>query len=163
MIIIEKQLNKAFDTLPQIQGFQPVYKWGNKNHLIRQLKLFSKNKEYPYPLIYQTSNSDSDSGQKNYTETDLILVLATRVIERERLNENRWATSYENILWPLAQNIETLFKKSQMFVWDNEFRKTTYPNYGDGEENFTTDIWDALELRFNGLKITTNCLGNFKY
>lgn len=163
MIVVEKQLTKAFDNLPNIEGFKPVYKWGNKDHLIKQLKLFGEEAKSPYPLIYQTSNSDSDSGQKNYTETDLVLILATRVLQTELLNENRWAMSYEKILWPLANNIETIFKKSQMFVWDNSFTKTTYPNYGNGEENFTADIWDAMELKFNGLKITTNCLGNFKY
>ena len=181
MIIVEEQLSKAFLTLPALGGypetedsepisaFKPVYKWGNDYHLIRQLNLFSKEGILPYPLIYQVSNSDNDENSKNYTTTDLVLILATRNKQVDLLNENRWAMSYQNILWPLAKHIETLFSKSQMFVWDGEFKKTTYPNYGGennnekNKENFTIDIWDALKLEFRGLKITNNCLGNFKY
>ena len=183
MIIVEEQLTKAFGTLPTLGGypeieepptpavdaFSPVYKWGNEAHLTKQIKLFNEQGSSPYPLIYQLSNTDSDDVTKNYTTTDLVLILATRVIATDLLNENRWAMSYQNVLWPLAKNIETLFKKSQMFVWDGEFKKTTYPNYGgennneSDKKNFTIDIWDALKLEFKGLKITNNCLGNFKY
>lgn len=181
MIIVENQLTKAFGTLPTLGGypetetseaidaFQPVYKWGNEAHLIKQIILYDKNLAVPYPLIYQISNSDDDEVSKSYTTTDLVLILATRNKSVEQLNEERWALSYQNILWPLAQNIQTLFKKSQMFVWDGTCKKTTYPNYGGqnntekGKENFTIDIWDALKLEFRGLKITNNCLGNFKY
>jgi len=181
MIIVEEQLSKAFATLPELGGypetetepaidpFKPVYKWGNEFHLAKQLLLFSSQNSSPYPLIYQTSNSDNDENNKNYTTTDLVLILATRVTAVDLLNENRWAMSYQNVLWPLAKNIETLFTKSQMFVWDGEFRKTTYPNYGGenniekDKKNHTIDIWDALKLEFRGLKITNNCLGSFKY
>lgn len=181
MIIVEEQLMKAFNTLPELGGypetettlavapFKPVFKWGNEAHLIKQLELFAKSNTSPYPLIYKLSNTDDDNANKNYVETDLVLILATRNMETELLNENRWAMSYEEILWPLAKNIETLFKKSQMFVWDGEFKKTTYPNYGGenntekDKKNHTIDIWDALKLEFRGLKIRNTCVGEFKY
>lgn len=181
MIIVEEQLSKAFGTLPELGGypetqtdpavdpFKPVYKWGNEAHLIKQIKLFNEQGSSPYPLIYQLSNTDSDDTSKNYATTDLVLILATRVTATDLLNENRWAMSYQNILWPLAKNIETLFTKSQMFVWDGEFKKTTYPNYGGesntekDKKNFTIDIWDALKLEFKGLKIKNTCVGKFKY
>lgn len=181
MIIVEEQLSKAFSTLPPLGGypateeteaiepFNPVYKWGNEAHLIRQIILYNKNRSVPYPLIYQISNSDNDENNKNYTTTDLVLILATRNTETDELNEERWALNFQNILFPLAKNIETLFTKSPMFVWDGEFKKTTYPNYGGenntekNKKNHTIDIWDALKLEFRGLKIKNTCVGTIKY
>jgi hypothetical protein len=142
MIVVEKFLNDVFDTLPLIDGYKTIYKWGNKYHLLKQLDLFSKENTTIYPLIYQTSNN-SEQG-RDECETKLTLVLACQNTNVDLTNEQRWAMSYENVLYPLVENIENVFKKSGQITWDNKYSITEFPNYGSGEDNFTADKWDAI-------------------
>lgn len=158
MIIVEKRLNDAFSQLPPIGGFKPVYKWGNEMHLLKQLKAYSDANESPYPLIYQTSiNSDYYGAFSQECETRLRLIISTRNTQTELLNENRWAMSYETVLFPMVQNIVKLFKQAQIFVWNSEYSISEYPNYGNGTENFTADIWDSIVFETT-IRITSNCI-----
>lgn len=160
MISVEKRLNTGFDTLPEIGGFKPTYKWGNEFHLLKQLELNS----YPYPLIYQTSNRSTQNSKARTVTTDLTLVLAVRETKTELLNENRWAMSYGQVLYPLATYIETLFTKGGIFLWDGEYTLEEFPNYGSGTENFTIDKWDALRFETTiTIYDNTHCLKKFKY
>ena len=61
--------------------------------------------------------------------------------------------SYENVLYPLVENIENILKRSGQVVWNGNYRKSDFPNYGSGEENFTIDKWDAILLETT-IKIT---------
>lgn len=144
MVIIEEVNSEVFKQLPLMESFKPVYKWGNEPHLIKQLKLFEKDGKSPYPLIYQTSNKSNQNKTTKIAETDLVLILACRNLETDLLNENRWAMSYKNILYPLVDNITTAFNKAGVYVWDGSFSVEEFPNYGNGKENKTVDIWDAL-------------------
>lgn len=154
MIIVENRLIEAFDMLPEIGGIKPTYRWGNEEHLLKLLELFSKSNATPYPLIYQVTNEDEPNNVN--TEVDLKLILAVRNIDTALLNENRWAMTYKDVLFPLAQNIITVFNKSGIFLWNGQYKLYKFPNYGNGKENFTTDIWDALRIDTN-IKITTYC------
>ncbi len=162
MIVVQNRLVESFDILPEVAGVKPVYRWGNEHHLIKLLQLFEKEAQSPYPLIYQISNMSSQNEQRNEVTVDLSLVLAVRNKETQLLNENRWAMTYKDVLFPLAKNIETLFKKSQVFRWDGEYKLYEFPNYGSGKENFTVDIWDALRFDTR-IIITNNCLFNIQF
>lgn len=151
MIVVEKFLNDLFVNLPLIDGFTTVYKWGNKQHLLKQLKLYSKEAKTIYPLIYQTSNSSVQG--KGECETKLTLVLACQNLNVDLTNEQRWAMSYERVLYPLVENIENIFRSSGSVTWTNSYTITEFPNYGNGEENFTIDKWDAILLETT-IKIT---------
>jgi hypothetical protein len=144
MVIIEEINSEAFNQLPTMNGFKPVYKWGNELHLIKQLQLFEKDGKSPYPLIYQTSNRSEQNATTEIAETNLVLILACRNLETDLLNENRWEMTYKNILYPLVSNITTVFNKSGVYIWDGSFSVEEFPNYGNGKENKTVDIWDAL-------------------
>jgi len=144
MVVVEKKNSLVFGQLPLMDGFKPIYKWGNEKHLIKQLKEFDKEKKSIYPLIYQTSNQSDQDNIRSTCVTDLTFILACRNLETDLLNEQRWAMSYENILYPLVQNIETCFNKAGVYMWDGKYSIQEFPNYGNGEENKTTDIWDAL-------------------
>jgi len=163
MIIVEQRLSDVFDQLPAIDGFKPVYKWGNEYHLLAQLKAFADSKKTPYPLIYQTSNQSHqfEQGGEECT-TRLRLVLACQNTMTELLNENRWAMSYRNILFPLAQNIIKAFNRAGIFYWEKEYDLTEFPNYGAGEENHTSDIWDALVFEAD-LRIDANCIQTINF
>lgn len=169
MIVVEERLLQAFNTIPNVGasyelplGYKPVYKWGNESHLIKQLKL----KKDIYPLIYQTSSTETQYANGKTVEIPLVLILACPNDRVDQVNEERWANSYANILHPLLQNIETLFKRGSIFVWDGEYTITRFPNYGNANStaNSTIDIWDALRFETT-IKIYNNsvCLKPIKY
>lgn len=170
MIVVQERLLQAFNMLPSLgayegvpEGFKPVYKWGNEDHLIRQV---IASKGDMYPLIYQTSNVTRQFANGKYVEADIVLILAVPNKAQEELNEVRWANSFANILTPLASNIETLFKRGNIFVWNGEYTISEFPNYGNANStaNSTIDIWDALRFETT-IKIYNNsvCLKPIKY
>jgi hypothetical protein len=166
MINIHQRLIDAFATLPAIvQGteeFKPNYQWGDHHHLNLLIKKFNNDNKTPYPLIYNVSNYSDQSSNKNNANCRLSLVLATRNTRTDYDNSERWASSYKNILFPLAMNIEQCFRRSQIFVWDGDFRLFEFPNYGEDGENVTTDIWDALRFDTD-ITINDFCLNKFTY
>jgi hypothetical protein len=163
MINVHQRLVDAFDSLPLVQGFKPHYDWGDGHHLNQLIKLENNDNSTPYPLIYNVSPYSTQDSKKRIATYRVSLVIATQNKATDLLNSQRWATSYKNILFPLAGYIEQTFKKNQIFVWGGEFRLYEFPNYGQNGENETTDIWDAL--RFD-TDITINdfpCINNFTY
>lgn len=141
-------LTEAFKELPNVANNKGVtYKWGDELHLNKLIKLYQNDRKNPYPLIYNVSNKYSIEGRREYINYNpLSLVIATRNANTDWHNGNRWATSYKEVLFPVVDLIVQLFKKGQIFQWDGEFTLYEFPNYGNGKENETTDIWDALRL-----------------
>lgn len=159
MIIVEERLDEVFTQLPEIDGFKPVYDWGDKFNLIKTLTLYSNNSESPYPLIYQTSKGSTQNLNTQMATTDLVLVLACRNTDVSLVNRNRWAMSYKNVLYPLYDNIVECLRQAGIFLYDQNIRVDEYPNYSENEnENKTIDIWDALEVRVSNLVISKNCI-----
>jgi len=148
MINVHKRLITAFDTLPLTEdGFKPNYDFGNEVHLNLLIKLHGNNPQKPmYPLIYNVNNGSDLNSRAKIGEFNLSLVLATRNTNTDFTNSQRWATSYKNVLFPLAENIETLFKKGSIFIWSGDYTLTEFPNYGNNAESFATDIVDALRF-----------------
>lgn len=157
MIVVEERLAKVFEQLPEIGGFKPQYESGNDNHLNKYLTLMAKDSKSPYPLIYQTSNTDEQDDRGNKTQANLVLILATRNIETELLNSNRYQMSFKNVLNPLAENIIKAFNRAGIFDWDGKYRIEKFMNYGDGNQNKTVDIWDAIRLTTN-ITVKSNCI-----
>jgi hypothetical protein len=161
MIEPHRILNEVFAQLPTIQGLQANYKWGDSLHLNKILKLYGNEQRNPYPLIYNISNNyEVEKRTQHITYRPLSLVLATRNEHTDWTNGNRWATSYDNILFPLADYILQVFKKSQVFNWDSAYKVFEYPNYSNTDEkkeNATTDIWDALRIDVASISIFDRC------
>lgn len=167
-IIVENRLKEAFSLLPNLgmteaipEGFKPYYDWGNEHHLNKVYLL--KPKSELYPLIYQTSNRSATDSKLKQVTTNLSLVLAVKNTFTDKLNKERWAGStYNDILFPLVENIETLFTKGNIFLWEGNYTTTTVPNYGrDSQPNdpkaTPLDIWDAI-LFETEITITNDCL-----
>jgi hypothetical protein len=163
MVVVEERNSLVFDQLPLMDGFKPVYKWGNEQHLIKQLNLFAQDNKSPYPLIYQTSNQSNQDSVRDSATTDLTLIIACRNLETDLLNENRWAMSYKNILYPLVVNIEKAFNRAGIYNWDGLFTIQEFPNYGNGQENKTVDIWDALLFSTSITVSGKNCINTIKF
>lgn len=148
MINLHKRLIEAFDTLPLIDGLKPHYDFGNEKHLNQLLKLYANDPtKNIYPLIYNVNNSYDLNSKGKVGEFQLSLVIATRNTNTGFTNSQRWATSYDNVLFPLAEYIETLFKKGSIFIWSGDYTLYEFPNFGNAaDENFGTDIVDALRF-----------------
>jgi len=171
MINVHKRLIEAFDTLPDIgataepvfAGFKPRYEWGDDVHWNKLIKLFGNDPgKSVYPIIYNSSNTIEHDTKRVAATATLTLILATRNTSVDMTNSQRWATSYNNVLFPLARNIEQLFTKSQIFAWDGIFTTVEFPNYGQNGENKTTDIIDALRFDTT-ITINDKCLKTIKY
>lgn len=164
MVIVEERNNLVFEQLPEIDGFKPVFSWGNEKHLIKKIVSFDKESKSIYPLIYQTSNKSEQDSVKDICNTDLTLIIACRNLEVDLPNENRWAMSYEKILYPMVRNIEKSFNRAGIYIWNGVYSIQEFPNYGNGEENKTVDIWDALlfttKITINGSK---SCINTIKF
>lgn len=154
MIVVEERLIKTFDQLPEMDGFKPIYKWGNEDHLIQQMSLYSKENKSIYPLIYQTSKGSDQDDIAKECKTDLFFILACRNPDITLTNENRWAMSYGNILFPLVENMQKCFHRAGIFNWDGKLRIDEFPNYSEIKKGQKIiDIWDALTVK---LHVTIN-------
>jgi len=164
MINVHEQLLTAFNSLPLIEGFSPNYKWGNEEHLNVLMKLYYNNPDAnPYPIIYNVTNQYSHDAKRNNSTATLSLLLATRNVQKDLINNERWATSYRTVLFPLAQSIQTLFSRSEIFNWNSEYDLFEFPNYSQAaNENATIDIWDALRFDTQ-ITINNNCFKPVKY
>ena len=163
MLNVHKKLISVFDSLPLISGLKPHYDWGDSKHFNKLIKLYDNDlTKNIYPVIYNVSNEYSHNENSGEVESRLSLIIATRNTDQQLTNSQRWATSYNNILFPLCQNIITAFTKSAVFYWDQEYDVFEFPNYSEGEENGFTDIIDALRLD-TGITITDKCLNKIFY
>jgi len=162
MIVVEEKLTELFEQLPLIDGFMPVYKWGNEFHLQQQLAIYSKANTSPYPLIYQTSNLSRQKTFDNNCEAKLSLILACQNTEVSLTNEERWAMSYRKVLYPLLRNIEICLSSSGNIIWDGEYIMEEFPNYGNGKDEFTLDVWDALLIKLT-ITINDGCIQKIKF
>lgn len=162
MIVVEEKLTELFEQLPLIDGFKPIYKWGNEFHLQQQLKIYSEAKVSLYPLIYQTSNLSKQHTFAETCDATLKIVLACQNTEVNLTNEQRWEMSYKNILYPLLRNIETCFRSAGIIVWDGDYNMQEFPNYGNGKDEFTMDIWDAIAIEVK-IQIIQGCIPQIKF
>lgn len=168
MIVIEDRLRELFNRLPNIQDvsgneFKPVYHFGDGIELNQFLK---ENENTIYPLIYQTSmraniNKDRDEAVIRPLE----FFIATKA-KPEKNNTQRWNTTYQNILRPLFDNIQTIFeccgivRTEQSEVWQVE----NFPKYSQNQatrnENIEIDIIDAIKVSLN-CTIENTCITEY--
>ena len=156
MIVVEERLTDMFALLPLIDGFKPVYHFGDGKELN---KFIIESKHKVYPLIYQTSYEEIQDTKSDYVDVDLELVLAVQT-RTDLYNTERWATTYRNVLMPLLSNIDTIFKQSGIIRSDYKYRLRKRPNYSQTDskdKNATVDILDALVFNLN-VEITSDCI-----
>lgn len=156
MIVVEDRLNTVFSKLNKINGFQPIFKYGDIKELNTFLQSQSQATNRPYPLIWLVYPYVEEQ-KKNYVFIDkMSIVLATNTIP-ELLNDARLEITYKGILIPLLENIQRVFMKSNIvFVKDESYKVTKFPNYGENDQHLSTDIWDALKVTFD-IQISNNC------
>lgn len=139
MITVEKQVNDVLAQLPTVDGFQPVYAWGNEY----QLNAYLARNPNVYPLIYQTSKRESVFTSSLPMETDWSAVVAVVNKNKDLTNDERWEISYKNYLDPVTQYILTAFEYAGFIIVNNKVEIERYPN----EKLESMEVWDALTIR----------------
>lgn len=165
MIILENRLTEVFDQLPEIDGFKPVFDFGNQFHLDALLKRYSENNTCIYPLVYldiTEYEEDHEQFEQEMT-TDIKLIVACQNTDTTLLNKNRWAMSYDKVLFPMTENIKKAMLGANIFNWDGRFKIKKFPNYGNGDENKPIDIWDALTIRISNVIVTNDCVNEINF
>lgn len=156
MIIVEDRLNIVLDKLNTIGGVKPTFRYGDEKELLAFLRSKSGSKKTPYPLIW-LEYPYNEIHKKNYVTIDrMSLVIAVKTLP-ELLNDERLEKTYKKLLILIVDNIIDVFKKSNIvFVKDEVYEITKFPNYQDDGKHKSTDIWDAIKLTFE-LQISNNC------
>lgn len=160
---IEGKLSEIFVQLPEIDGFKPVYHFGDELEFNKFILL---NKGAIYPLIWQLIGKETDADFAQRISTDLKFFIAVRNTETDMFNTVRWETSYKNVLDPMYNNIKKAFKESGIIKSDWVFDKFKRPNYSQTEsknENKTIDIIDVIEVSLRDVEIKDSCVNTITF
>ena len=167
MIVTEHNIRSIIETIPEIQMNAnllkaPSFGWGDKSELARYL---TKKKEAAYPLIWLLPSSDEYSGNGQQVDKDCVFVIATRETRENMYNDERYINAFATILNPLTDYlIHGLDVSTISNLVNRDWSITKFPNYAEASENYTLDLWDAIQLtisvRFNK---TSNCLKAISY
>lgn len=161
MIVVEERMMDLFVQLPEIQGFKPIYHFGDSLELNAFIKGRNEQGDTSYPLIYQTSYRERQMPEQGLVEVIGLEMFIAVQTQTDLYNTQRWATSYRNILMPTFQNIHTAFRKSNIITSEYDYDVEKFPNYGNPDRNstehVTIDIIDALRFRVD-VTINNNCI-----
>ena len=167
MIVVEDRLKEIFGFLPQINGYDPVFGYGNKVQLSTFIKSANDRGSDVYPLIwllYPNKEDHKKRGREVECE-DLTLILAVNT-KASLSNKERIENVYKQYLIPLADNVRYVLESASIANLNPEFEIIKFPNYsGDlsnGEENYTVDRWDALKCVFS-ISINNKCLNDIRF
>jgi len=154
-IIVEDRLTEMFSMLPPMNGFEVVFGCGDN----KELQVFLKEKAAdsdPYPLIWLVYPYVENHLRTKVELNKLTFILAVET-NKSMLNKERIDETYKKILFPLLDNIKSLFTRANIMNVKDEYTIIKFPNYS-GDDNdtlssYTTANWDAL-------KVTIDCTIN---
>ncbi|WP_424493893.1 hypothetical protein [Salinimicrobium sp. GXAS 041] len=162
MIVVEERIYEILNQLPAVDGDKPVYAWGDLKHLNKWIKLKREAEDPTYPLIYQTSKKETQDIRKKLVTTPWEIVIATQNTNTSLTNDERWALSFRNVLNPIAERIAEGFDKSGIINWEGVVDLERFGNFGEGNEHFTVDIWDAITFKAT-ITINNKCLNKIQW
>lgn len=163
MIVVEERLKEILDQLPLVPLsttglFKPVFMWGSQRDLIATLKLYNSGQK-PYPLIWLiTPYKESHNEQRKVVNvSDMSLILAVPN-NSQMLPVQRLETSFKQVLIPLYNNVQDLFRKANTVSLDQLYGVEKHYNYGGADqETGITDIWDVLKVNVE-MEVNGRCL-----
>lgn len=163
MIVFEQRLGQLVELLPEVVGFTVKYGWGTQDELNKYLAL--PRNESPYPLIWLTIGKDSENLNEPKVTRNAKILIATVSLMQSEMNPFIYATDYQEILIPIANNlIKALQQSGASMITRNEIEREFMPNFSVRENNGQVDIWNVLvldaEINFNNI---TSCLNNINF
>jgi hypothetical protein len=163
MIVFEQRLGQLVELLPKAVGFTVKYVWGTQDELNKYLAL--PRNESPYPLIWLTIGSDRESLNEPRVTRNAKILIATVSMMQSEMNPFIYATDYESILVPIAENlIKALQQSGSSMITNNEIQREFLPNFSVTENKGQVDIWNVLaldaEITFNN---ATSCINTINF
>lgn len=178
MIVPEQRFDELFATLPPVtvngKDYNVLFDFGTETQLYKFLNM--KRKEVSvsggniYPIVWlETPLPWNGSDRKITCKPEFILATLTT---SEISNRERLKVSFEPVLFPLWENIQTALRKSGFSKIQGNSENRTEPhkrgrlyyNYGteDEQKHKATDIWDAMKIGVD-VEITDHCLRTINY
>ena len=163
MIVVEDKLKAILDQLPLVPLsttglFKPVFMWGSQRDLIATLKLY-KSSQKPYPLVWLiTPYKETHDRLKKRVDVENMSIILAVPNNSQMLPIQRLETSFKQVLIPLFENVQDLFRKASTVSSDQVYGIEKHYNYGgDDQKTGITDIWDVLKFDIN-MQINDRCL-----
>lgn len=168
MIVVENRLREIFNTLPQVNipdaNGNPVpysvsFDWGT----IEDLNLWLK-QNATYPLIWlETGFEETHNSSKEEVSVALSFKIATSGLKSSLLNQQRIASTFDLVLFPVLENVRKAFERANTVQLQNtDWKILKFYNWSTTEGMETTQVWDALRFDVE-LIINGDCLKNFNY
>ena len=160
MIVFEDKIQQLVDLIPQIDGFDTTFYWGNGAEDVNHYLTLD---ETPYPFIFLTSTEESYNLNAEQIEKDCVFILANPEINKGDTNNVRLANNYQNILNPLLNYfVDVLNNSSISQISPQSINTRKIPNYGQSNKNGQIVIWDVIQLKCKVL-LYDRCLKPFSF
>lgn len=159
-VVVEDKLMDLFGLIPERTYMQsglpyttpkPVYHFGDAKECNLFIVKMSGLGMGAFPIIFQTSNEETQNNLSNSVTTTIELVIATDT-SAQLSNDERWATTYRNILMPLVDDVFKAINESGIVRWNQEYTLIKFPNYSNTtakDQNAFVSIVDAVLFRAN--------------
>lgn len=166
MIVVEHRIRDIVGTMPIVRlndsvSNKPTFAWGNKFELGRYLKL----KKDSYPLIWLLPSLDNYSNRGQKVNKICEFIIATREVNDELFNDERFLRSFDVILNPTTDKLIQGLTKSGISSLSGGFEWGIFkhPNYQEADKHFTVDLWDAVKLTIEVNFNDNKCLKTINY
>lgn len=160
MIVFEDRIGEIVDSLEPINGFSPVFYWGNS---AQEVNAFLALDDQKYPLVYLTSGYEESEGDFKEVERECVFIIATNELDQNKLNLDRMRDNFDKVLNPLAFNLIDVLDSSSISRLPQGYKLKRIANYSDSKSgssskaNTQIDRWDVIELRCR-VVINDKCL-----
>jgi len=161
MIVVEDILTTLFNDLPEIvvgnDCFKSIFEFGD----VKDLNEFLKQEEKKYPLIWLESGFNESFNDEGVSISPNI-VIATYGLNTSLGNRDKLDINFKVVLIPVLELVLKTFERSNVVVFNGDYKITKYYNYGDMEAHETTDIWDAIKLELD-ITLKDDCIKKVNY
>lgn len=163
MIIFEERIQEIISLLPahtegeapNVRTFPVNFYWAKD---MKDVNQYLKLKDQKYPLIILVRSPEKLKNRLSEEVTrDCRFILATAERNIEKLNTERWQSSYKNVLNPLAEKFLEAIETSTISRLHDNFKLDRVPNYVDASPDQMIDIWDTIVIDCT-VSINNNCL-----
>ena len=159
MIIFEERVQELINILPPISdgtnSFGINFYWAKD---LKDVNAYLKVKDQPYPLIILVRSREKLISRTSEEVTRKCrFIIATAERDVNKLNNDRWQSSYKNVLNPLASLFLDALERSTISRLHDGIELDRVPNYADASKDNQIDIWDTILIDCT-VSINNNCL-----
>ena len=163
-IVIQEVLPKLVDLIPEISVSEnttakPFFSFGSEDDLNRYIKATNS---VNYPLIWMLPSVNTYNYVNNRVTRRLLLIVATIERRIDISNEQRFADSFSNTLFPIRDYLIHILRHSGVSNIKGEIDTYEFPRYIQ-EETSVIDNWDAIRIECNVEFNNKQCIKTFNF